>query len=157
MRKKPRTRYYFSNSPWSLFWIAAAMLFFIGASLGVYLVWKVVISLAAAAMFAALAVVLLLFVFSVVRISEDGITYYEAGRRKAAMRWEDILCSGHFYHYLYINKQGKFYYFSRKPIHWKADPLGLMNMPARTGDLILLADQRDLEQVLREYFPRAFR
>ena len=150
-----RTKYYFSNDPWALKWILIGMLFGIGVSLGFYLYWNIVILLFSAIILIVMLFYLILSIYTLVGINKSELTYYGL-RRKNTMLWDDILCSGYFHHYVYIDKKAKYYYFSRKPIHWKTDPLGLKNMPARSNNLIIVADQRDLEQVLREYYPKVF-
>ena len=152
-----RTKHYWTHDPWTLRRILFMMLILLAVSVVFYFIWKILLMIICAAAFAVLLLFVILTEFTWVRIDGSGVTFYLGGLKKHSIRWDDVYCSGYFYHFVYIDKKAKYYYFIRKPIHWKTDPLGITNMPRITKDLILVADQRDLEQVLREYYPKVFR
>ncbi len=128
-----------------------------GVFFAFYLYYKRMILMVCFIIIVLLFLIIMAYSLAWVRINENGITLHLPLHKKNTLRWDEICCSGFFHHTVYIGKTHTFYYFSKLPIHWKSDPLGMTNMPRITKDLIIVADQRGLEQVLREYYPKVFR
>ena len=86
-----------------------------------------------------------------IRIDETGITLYGFLQKKRTILWDELNCHGNFVHATYYKRFRRFFYFSRVPLHGGVNFLGLGAMPSPTDDLLYVAEQRDVEEVI-EYF-----
>lgn len=87
-----------------------------------------------------------------IRIDEIGITLYGFLQKKRTILWDELNCHGYFVHATYYKRFRRFFYFSRIPLHGGVNFLGLGAMPSPTDDLLYVAEQRDVEEVIEYYY-----
>ena len=87
-----------------------------------------------------------------IRIDENGITLYGFLTKKRTILWDELNCHGYFVHATYYKTYRRFFYFSRVPLHGGVNFLGLGAMPSPTDDLLYVAEQRDVEEVIEYYY-----
>ena len=99
----------------------------------------------------ALAVYIFHLALRRIRIDETGITLYGFLQKKRTILWGELNCHGYFVHATYYKRFRRFFYFSRVPLHGGVNFLGLGAMPSPTDDLLYVAEQRDVEEVIEYY------
>lgn len=107
-----------------------------------------------------LAVILvgwMISILQIVRIDGCGISLFGFLRKKKSIRWEDVVCCGYFFHYTYKNKKRKFFYFSTKPLPGGANYLSLATMAKQSDTFLYTAEQRDVEAVIKQFYPNFMR
>lgn len=115
----------------------------------VYIHFKIILGLVG---FVALIPCLLYYLSSAgktVVIDTYGVRCYSLFK-KYSIPWEDMLCSGYFYHFIYTDNKKKYYYFSKKPIHFKRNPLALDALPPVNENLIYVSEQKGLQEIITQ-------
>ena len=87
-----------------------------------------------------------------VSIDAAGVKLYSLTKR-LFFPWQEIACFGFFFHFVYIDHKKKYFYFSRKPVHFKQNPLAINALPELSENLIYLMDQKGLEETISMYTP----
>ena len=96
----------------------------------------------------------LITVTQIITIDAIGITYHAPFQKRKDIQWDSICCCGAFYHYTYINTKKRFFYFSTKPLHGRVNFLKLRDMPRPTDTFLYVAEQRDVEEVIKHFYPK---
>jgi hypothetical protein len=104
-----------------------------------------------------LQVVFIFDCFEWVSVTPSGISLHSLIRKRKTILWAEVCCCGYFYHYIYIGIKRKFFYISKKPLQGGIDALGLRSMPLPTKDFIYVAEQRDVEAVIKQFYPKFMR
>ena len=86
----------------------------------------------------------------IVAIGSNGVKLYALTKR-VHIPWQELACSGVFFHNIYINAKKKYFYFGRKQVHFKENPLALNALPTMSGDFIYVMDQKGLEEVISRF------
>ena len=90
----------------------------------------------------------------IVSIKENGISFHAPFQKRREIRWKDVCCYGDFYHYTYITIKKRFFYFSTKPLPGGVNYLNLTTMAKPTDTFLYVAEQRDVEAVIKQYYPK---
>lgn len=106
---------------------------------------------------AVLLVSCMINILQIVRIDDCGISLFGFMRKKKSILWEDVVCCGYFFHYTYKDRKRKFFYFSTKPLPGGVNYLNLTTMAKQTDTFLYMAEQRDVESMIKQFYPSFMR
>ena len=159
-----RPKYYLATNPRAIIYVIALMLFVECLILAAYLYFSYRgnngrgIFLHIVVVIPIISALAMLTLLDFVRLDEDGITYYPIFQRKKRILWKNVVCSGDFYHNAIMNRglvRRRFFFFSTKPIPGGVDYMHQVSMPRATDAFVFVADQRDVERVIRQFVPKS--
>ncbi len=149
-----KSKWFFVNGSLSLLTGSVGMVGLMAVALFVvYFHYGLGIGLACFIIFCLCFIYYLASVGKLISISPNGVKLYSL-TANIFIPWEQILYTGSFYHLIYIGTKKKYYYFSKKPLALRRNPLSLDSLPPMNNDFIFVMDQKGLQEVVAKFQPK---